>query len=62
MDKEHWMEMIRATTEGWAGGCGSTKEKVDNSLWAWLNKSKEKTVVVREGFLEEIFGLRHKLA
>lgn len=60
MDKEYWMEMIRVIIEGWVGGCGSIKEKVDNFLWVWLNKSKEKIVVVREVFLEEIFGLRYK--
>lgn len=62
--KEHYIEIVSPTKEGWAVGCGSRKEKVDNSLWAWvegLNKGK-KRVVVRESFSEEMFGLRNKNA
>lgn len=44
MDKKHHIAVISATKGGWAVGCGSRKEKVNNSMWAWverLNKGKE---------------------
>lgn len=60
MHKEHQVQMMSATIEGQAGGCGNAKQEVGDSMKVWverLHKGKEKRLVVREGFSEKIIGV-----